>query len=101
MSGGHFDYKQYYINEISDSIDSLIRNNGKPKNKKDLDSWDIENGYLNHYKYPKEVINEFKKGLKFLKIAHIYAQRIDWLLSGDDGEKSFLLRLEEDLDKIK
>ena len=47
-----------------------------------------------------EVIEEFKKGLKILKIAAIYAQRIDWLLSGDDGEESFKRRLKEELDKL-
>jgi hypothetical protein len=27
-------------------------------------------------------------------------QRIDWLLSGDDGEESFIERLKEDLEKL-
>lgn len=31
----------------------------------------------------------------------IYTQRIDWLLSGDDGEESFHSRLKEELDKLK
>lgn len=49
----------------------------------------------------QEVVEEFKKGLKILKTAAIYAQRIDWLLSGDDGEESFKRRLKEDLDKLE
>jgi hypothetical protein len=28
-------------------------------------------------------------------------QRMDWLLSGDDGEESFLKRLDEDLKKLE
>lgn len=36
-----------------------------------------------------------------MKQAEVYAQRIDWLLSGDDGEESFHERLKEDLDKLK
>lgn len=98
MSGGHFDYKQYHIGEIADSVDSLIRNNGKPKDKEDLYPWETEN--LSYYKYPDEIIDKFKEGLKALRIANIYAQRIDWLLSGDDGEESFLERLDEDLTKL-
>lgn len=47
-----------------------------------------------------EVVEEFKKGLKILKTAAIYAQRIDWLLSGDDGEESFKRRLKEELDEL-
>ena len=48
-----------------------------------------------------EVVEEFKKGLKILKTAAIYAQRIDWLLSGDDGEESFKKRLKEELDELE
>jgi hypothetical protein len=32
-----------------------------------------------------------------LNQALIYAQRIDWLVSGDDGEDTFHARLAEDL----
>jgi hypothetical protein len=48
-----------------------------------------------------EVLEEFKKGLKILKMAAIYAQRIDWLLSCDDGEDSFKRRLKEELDELE
>ena len=50
---------------------------------------------------PDEVIEEFKKGLSYLQIAYVYAQRIDWLVSGDDGEESFITRLNDDLSKLK
>ena len=42
-----------------------------------------------------------KEGIEILKKAQIYAHRIDWLLSGDDGEESFLKRLEEDLNELE
>ena len=51
--------------------------------------------------YTEETINEFKKGVEILKKARIYAQRIDWLISGDDGEESFHERLKEELEKLK
>lgn len=54
----------------------------------------------NGYGYSKETIKEFKKAVKYLKKAQIYAQRIDWLLSGDDGEETFHKRLKEDLEKL-
>ena len=41
-----------------------------------------------------------KEGLDIIRKAFVYAQRIDYLLSGDDGEKSFLNRLQKDLDKL-
>jgi hypothetical protein len=46
------------------------------------------------------VITKFKEGLDILRKAEVYAQRIDWLVSGDDGEESFLERLKEDLEKL-
>ena len=75
MSGGHWDYLQYRLTDIIDDIK------------------DESEGY------PEEVIAEFKKGAEQIAKAQIYMQRIDWLLSGDDGEESFLKRLKEDLDE--
>lgn len=99
MSGGHFDYDQYRIRSIADSIDQLIRQNGK--------EIEYSKGYTlcsfdetHHYEYPPEVIEKFKEGYDILRKAEIYAQRIDWLVSGDDGEESFLSRLKEDLDQL-
>jgi len=97
MSGGHFDYLQYRIREISDSVEQIIRNNGKLKPEEDRNYFD-DDYYSN---YSPEVIERFKEGLLILKQAEIYAQRIDWLVSGDDGEDSFLERLKEDLSKIE
>ena len=106
MSGGHFDYKQYEIDQIVDSIETIIENNGRKKTDEELkdESWRKADWYerypedLYHYKYPDEVIEKFKEGVDVLRKAAIYAQRIDWLLSGDDGEESFLRRLKEELD---
>ena len=77
MSGGHFDYHQYRIREIAESVEDIIQN----------------------YEYPPEVLEKIKEGLDALKKAEIYAQRIDWLVSGDDGPETFLERLKEDLNK--
>lgn len=96
MSGGHFDYSQYRINEIIDGIEDIIEKNNKPR-EEPTSSWESEF----YYEYPEDIIDEFKRGLTFLKIAKIYAQRIDWLVSGDDGEDSFRERLLEDLKKLR
>ena len=109
MSGGAFDYKQHNISMIADEVEQIILNNGRPKTREELkdESWGRNPEWyemypedLNHYKYPDGVIEEFKKGLDILRKAHVYAQRIDWLISGDDGEESFRERLKEDLDKL-
>lgn len=65
----------------------------------DHEEWADGNWY--HEFEDPEILEEFKKGLKILKTAAIYAQRIDWLLSGDDGEQSFKERLKEELDELE
>jgi hypothetical protein len=109
MSGGAFEYNQYKIGYIADEVEQLIRKNGKEKTKEEMkdEGWRDPDWYEKypedkfHYKYPDEVIEKFKEGLEILRKAEIYAQRIDWLISGDDGEESFLERLKEDLGKLK
>lgn len=96
MSGGHFDYKQYEITRIADEIEQLIEINGKKRVGR-LESW--EEPY--HYEYPPEIIQKFKEAALSLRVAQVYAQRVDWLVSGDDGEESFKRRLNEDLKDIE
>jgi hypothetical protein len=94
MSGGYFEHQQYAIHRIADDLEDVILKNGKKREHRE--SWENEN----YYEYPPEVIAKFKEGLEYLKKAHIYAHRIDRLLSGDDGDESFLERLESDLSKL-
>lgn len=98
MSGGHFDYKQYNISIIADEVEQLILTNGKDKEEPHggWRSWE-ETKYP---EYAPDIIDEFKNGLYILRKAHIYAQRIDWLVSCDDGEDSFRKRLKEELDEL-
>lgn len=108
MSGGAFDYNQYKIGYIADQIEQTIIKNGVKKTPEEIkDDWHNDEWYEKypedkfHYKYPDEVIEKMKEAVKALKIAQEYAQRVDWLLSGDDGEESFLRRLDENLKKIE
>jgi hypothetical protein len=87
VSGGHFEYSQYRIDDIAREIDNLIIGNRTPDE------------YGSVRDYPDSVIEKFKEGAAILRKAAIYAQRIDWLVSGDDGEDNFLKRLSEDLAK--
>jgi hypothetical protein len=70
-----------------------IAEGNKPK-----DDWGFDE--QSYYEYPPHIIEEFKNAVKHLKIAQVYAQRVDWLVSGDDGEESFMKRLGEDLNKL-
>jgi hypothetical protein len=90
MSGGHFNYKQYEIGYIADEVEQLILDN----DSEELDQWGSHKGCH----FSEETIAEFKKGLNILRQAAIYAQRIDWLVSSDDGEVSFHRRLKKELE---
>lgn len=114
MSGGHFEYAQYHIGDIYCSIERYL--DGREINEDDID-WYIKEHYLdereidyirkhhrtipNESEFSKETLSELKKAVHILKQAEIYAQRIDWLLSGDDGEESFHERLKEELEELK
>jgi hypothetical protein len=93
MSGGHFNYKQHHLLDMADSIGSaILSNDSEEKNE-----W----GHNIGSHYSPETIAEFEKAVKVLKLAYVYAQRIDWLLSGDDGEDSFHRRLQAQLKELK
>jgi len=89
MSGGHFEYEQYKIQYIVDSIQTLIDNN----DSQEITAWGDKIGRG----YPPEVIAEFERAIHALHVARVYACRVDWLVSGDDGEESFFSRLKSDL----
>lgn len=80
MSGGRFDYLQYRFKEIIDAIEDEI---------------------FNDTGYSKATESEFKKAVELLKLAEVYVHRIDWLLSGDDGEETFHERLAKDLADLR
>lgn len=81
MSGGYFNYDQYVINNIANRIDS-------------------EYAFLAE-RYDAVTLAQIETGLMHLRLAAVYAERIDWLLSGDDSEDAFAERLPADLRKIK
>lgn len=78
MSGGHFHYNQYRISEIAEEVENLCKEGG----------------------YSPETLEEFVTALDLLNKAYIYTSRIDWLVSGDDGEDSFHRRLKQELEAL-
>lgn len=112
MSGGAFEYQEFHIDQIADSIEQEILNSGRLKNKEELEEdrrwYGRDNDYykqypeeLSHYCYPDEVIVQFKEAVVALRTAYIYAHRVDYLLSGDDGNESFITRLKEELQDVR
>ena len=89
MSGGFFDHQQYHLDDIAEAILQEIVDNDK--------IIDYEFGYS--HSYCDETIKKFEEAVRFLHIAKIYVDRIDYLLRGDDNGKTFLNRLKKDLEK--
>lgn len=79
MSGGRYEYfqRRYEWDEAIDDIQNQIDENPNS--------------------FSDKTIGEFEMALVVIKTAKVCLHRIDWLLSGDDGEESFHERLREDL----
>jgi len=107
MSGGAFEYIQSRLEwDVIEEIKKIVEKNGKEIPIKDRLSWNNPEYYEKYPEeklysnYKEEVINELKNGIEAVRKAYVYIQRIDWLLSGDDGEESFIERLKEDLEEL-
>lgn len=88
MSGGHFNHEQYRLHDIASEIERLIECNDSTEK----DDFGCEKG--RHY--PSEIIARFKIAVERLNQAERMVQRIDYLVSDDDGEESFLRRWAEE-----
>ncbi len=77
MSGGHFDYLQFRIEDVAG---------------------DLKREIADHLTNDESITTErLKETVLTLEKAAIMLHRVDWLFSGDDGEESFNQRWEEDL----
>lgn len=83
MGGEHFGYPQHRFEEIAGSIDMLIEENDGGAH------------------YPPDIIEKFDEARKTLRLASAMVQRIDYLVSDDDGEDSFRERWLEEVDSLK
>jgi len=91
MSGGTFDYSQYRIIDIYETIQSHIDRQGE---KIDYE-WAGE-----HQTFEPEVLKQLQDAIECLKKAYVYAQRVDWFLAGDDGNETFIWRLNKELNEL-
>jgi hypothetical protein len=85
MSGGAFDYQQYRLEDISREIGNIIRKQGE------------DDGYGGTRAiYALEIQAKMTQTMLLLNVVADMVQRIDWLVSGDDGEESFIRRWREE-----
>lgn len=69
MSGGHFDYLQYRIEEAASGVDRWVELYGEELSKETLTKLHLTRDIL-------------------ATVANML-QRVDWFISGDDSEESF------------
>jgi hypothetical protein len=87
MSGGHFDYIQYRIDQAADEVEQYIR-------KCESTETD-EYGYKPDFR--PETLAKFRECESTLRRAAAMLQRVDWLASGDDSENGFHKRWAEEV----
>ncbi len=84
MSGGHFSGAEGVLLLIAEQIEDMIADNDK------------QGGYG----YSPDTISEFKHAVYLARSAYAYLNRVDYLVSGDDGEDGFHERLADDMREI-
>lgn len=77
MSGGHFDYVQYRIDDAANEIERQATWVGSD--------------------YQPVTLARFTEAAATLRLAAKMLHRVDWLLSDDDGEESFHKRWQAEI----
>lgn len=95
MSGGHFQYQQHFFNDIAAEIERLVRDNDLPA--VDGDPYRYDPDEPRGFGFGPEVLARFREAAATCRRAAIMAQRVDWLVSSDDGEDCFMRRWDEEL----
>lgn len=116
MSGDHFDsnyvsHIEYIANGIEDYLyghetdDCELQDyiTGNPNDDDEEAEYVLTHRHTrpNRNGYRFQTLQQMKRAVKTLRKAAVYAQRIDWLLSGGDSEESFMARLISDLKAVK
>ena len=106
MSGGHFDNKQWHIENIADQIEQEVILSGKPIPKQKWSYYERQEYEETHkqpmnYAFPEPILRRMEEAVYALRRAAIYAQRTDYLICGDDGEESFERKLKEKLAELE
>lgn len=83
MSGGEFDYGQYQMGYIAGQIEEMLKS---------------EEVFYSTLRDDTRL--KFHEAVCLLKKAEIAVQRIDWFVSGDDGEDTFHERWDKEFQEL-
>lgn len=89
MSGGHFEYRNYLLDELADEVERLIALNGR---EEDFDGYKWKRA-----EYDEDTLSKFRLTIETLRKGSKMLERVDWLASGDDGEETFKKRWREEI----
>lgn len=95
LSGGFFEYRQFLLEDMAGEIDKLIARNGAPTEYED--AFDLRYLPSRHYEYPADILARFRESAHELRRVGEMAHRVDWLVSGDDGEDTFRERWSDEV----
>lgn len=111
MSGGSMDYVGFKIEEAANYVAHEIARIEKMDAKKIADEFHSCDYYVKNYPDKKflasptglrrETLKRLRAAEKAIHIAAIYAIRVEWLTSCDDGYENFILRTDEELKNLK
>ena len=83
MSGGYYSHTDYTVGEFADSLRKAIAKTRRKEEYYDYYSDDFLNEMITAYNMAREL--------------KLRLHRIDWVLSGDDGEDNYFKRLPNEM----
>ena len=95
MSGGPFEYKDFYLDEIIDQIKDDIKYNDITWEQANENTNTNEYSHAYGYQHSKETIKYLKKIVKLTKKVYDLLHAYDWYVSGDTCEETFLEKCKE------
>lgn len=108
MSGGHYEYKYFQLQQLADDIESDFLNDGLYEDI-DYTLSSNDNQIKNTIKYDRLsdanidqkniILKEIKSLIQDLRKCSLRAKELEWYLSGDTGATSYLERLNKILDE--
>lgn len=111
MSGGSMDYVGFKIEEAASYVAGEIKRIEKMGKRQISDEFRPCDIYIKeHPDRPyfrtasglrREALKRLRAAKETLEKAAVYAIRVEWLTSYDDGYDSFILRTDEELEKVK
>ena len=111
MSGGSMDYIGFKMQEAIGQVAGEIARIEMMGRKEVADEFRPCDYYVKEHPDKKflaspaglrrETLKRLRAAEKAIRIASIYAIRVEWLTSCDDGYDNFILRTDDELEKLK